>query len=168
MANAFTQQKLIDSTDRCLIICTGTIDTAGETLDTIDVSGLAYSLNANGKIMSGNTHTKSTYRVTIRNIDYSVGIPAGYVYLQWVGNNVSSTTNTTIMPLAGTGDIDFSQMRGGVIGNPFYDANTSGDIQIRTKGATAANCCYTLIIDLKKDARDYDAGQTNDPRAFNI
>ena len=53
---------------------------------------------------------------------------------------------------------------GAVISNP--EANATGNILISTANIGTGNT-FTLFVDLRKDSRDYDAGQTADPVAFN-
>jgi hypothetical protein len=66
--------------------------------------------------------------------------------------------------------VDYSsESFGGAAGSgtfPNPETNSSGDILISTVGMKA-NDNFTLIIEVKKDGRDYDQGQTADPVAFN-
>jgi hypothetical protein len=54
---------------------------------------------------------------------------------------------------------------GAVISNP--EANATGDILLTAVTPSGADT-ITLFLDLRKDSRDYDSGQTADPVAFNL
>jgi hypothetical protein len=49
---------------------------------------------------------------------------------------------------------------------PNNDAGATGDILIGTANLAFGDA-ITILIDLKKDNADYDAGQSADPYAFN-
>lgn len=161
MVNILKQQKLVDNNKRALLKCVFISDGTNEANTTlIDVSNLNYALNANGYIMVSNTHPKTTYRTTIKRIFGNV-TSNGNIKLQWNGDS-----NTEIIA-AGSGRVDFnfdSQGDGAVISN--NEANSSGDILLSTAFAKNGDV-FTLMVDLRKDSRDYDAGQTADPVAFN-
>lgn len=155
------EQKLIDGTKRSLLkyVVLGN-GTQNSNTVLVDVSSLAFSLNANGKIMSSNTHPKSTYRTTIKRC-FGTLVSNGSIRIQWHGD---SNTEALVFG-SGSFDFDFQSMGdGAVISNP--EANSSGDILISTVGLAAGEAA-TIFLDLKKDNRDYDAGQTADPYAFN-
>jgi hypothetical protein len=159
MANVYTYQALIDTNKRALIKLTGQIDTEMSNVTSIDVSNLAFALNANGYIMTSNVDPKPSYNVTIKRFFGDVNVN-GLFKLQWQGDS-----NNDILVLGPAYyDIDLENGINAVIGN--NAANTNGDILISTVGATANNS-YTIFIDLRKDSLDYDAGQTADPVAFN-
>jgi hypothetical protein len=167
MANLIREHRIVDTNRRALIkyVCVsdGT-QLANSTL--IDVSTLAYALNANGYIMSSNTHPLSTYRTAISRIKGATNIgpgSTGYLKLQWQGDS-----NSEIIVVSND-SFDYSgEAWGGVGGGTFPnpEANSSGDILISTVGMKA-NDNFTLFIEVRKDARDYDQGQTADPTAFN-
>lgn len=163
MPNTIRKQYIVDSTKRNLtkvvLISDGTQET---NTVLIDASSLAYALNAAGKIMSSNVNPKSTYRLGIKRIYGVVKSASGLIKLQWHSNG----SNSEIVAFGDSGiNIDFeSAGEPGVIQN--NEANTSGDILISTIGL-ASNDALTLFLDLRKNSEDYDAGQTNDPRAFN-
>lgn len=168
MANVVTEQRLIDNNKRALIKYTFYSDgTAVANSVLVDVSTLALALNATGQIMTSNTNPKSHYRVTIKRIfgqvtSNDVKDPIS-LKLQWHFNG----TNAPIV-LCGTGafDWDFQSMGdGAVITNPNVGSG-SGDILYSTTLQTSGDFA-TLFLDLRKDSRDYDAGQTADPYAFN-
>jgi hypothetical protein len=110
--------------------------------------------------MSSNTHPKTNYRTTIKRI-YGTAKSNGYISLKWQGD-----TNSEIAIITDGGfDYNFESMGdGAVINNP--EANATGDIIISTN-ANKTGDAFTLFIDLRKDGRDYDSGQTADPYAFN-
>jgi hypothetical protein len=160
MANEFTQQRIIDSNKRALIKYVGTIDSAGANTILLDVSTLRFSLNTNGQIMTGNTNTKSNYRTTIKRI-FGYAKANAYLRLQWAGDS-----NSTIITI-GTGNFDYnfeSMGDGAVINNP--EANATGDILVTVVTPSTADT-VTMFLDLRKDGRDFDSGQTADPAAFN-
>lgn len=168
MANIIKEQKLVDTTTRALLkyVFIGDGSTAEANTVLVDVSNLAYSLNANGMIMVSNTHPRSTYKTTIRRI-FGEAKANGYIALKWHGLN---NTNTEIVTVSdGNFDYNFENMgAGAMIFNPNRTdpANTTGDILISTV-APGTNDVATIFIDLRKDNQDYDAGQTADPTAFN-
>lgn len=161
MANKLVEQKIVDTNKRALIKYVFLSDgTAEANTRLIDASNLKFALNANGYIMQSNTHPKSVYRTTIKRV-FGTAKSSGYVKLQWEG-----TANSEIITFSSTPfDYDFSSMGdGAVVWNP--ESNATGDILFSTVGA-AANDCFTLFVDLRKNTEDYDAGQTADPYAFN-
>ncbi len=159
MANTIREQKIIDTNKRALIKYVILSDGTQESNTVlVDASSLAYSLNANGYIMSSNTHPKSNYRTTVRKIK-AYSKTAGSVRLKWQGD-----ANSEIITF-GSASVDLNfENDGAVISNP--EANATGDILISTLGLTSGDC-ITLFLDLKKNSEDYDAGQTADPYAFN-
>lgn len=161
MANLIREQRIIDTNKRALLkyvfISDGTSE-ANSVL--VDVSTLQYALNANGYIMQSGTHPKEKYRNTIRRI-FSVGGGEGSIKLHWHGD---ANSEIIILPSRSV-DLDFEPMGGGaVITNP--EANSTGDILLSTTNVSSGDY-FTIILDLRKDSSDYDAGQTADPAAFN-
>lgn len=165
MAYTWTEQKLVDNNKRALIKYTLEGDTtATANVLLLDVSSLRYALNANGYIMSSNTHPKPIYRTTIKRIFGQMSDTTGYGKLQWSIKDA----NTTIVTLgSGSFDYDLTSLSGDVatIQNP-DSANSTGDILYSASGHSGAHS-LTLFIELRKDSGDYDAGQTADPIAFN-
>lgn len=160
MANVIREQRLIDSTKRALLKYTMLLDTAAANSTLVDVSTLQYALNANGRIMTTNTDPKSSYGTTIKRI-YGAVKANTYIKLQWHGD---SNSEIVILP---SGRFNYSFDAHGdsaVITNP--EANSSGDILISVITPSSTDAA-TIFIDLKKDNRDYDAGQSLDPIAFN-
>jgi hypothetical protein len=160
MANGINEHKLIDNNRIALVKYVATVDSAAANVVLLDVSSLAYSLNTNGKIMSSNTDIKSLYRTQIKRIwghgHYKSG---GYTSLRWGG------TNTEICHV-GTGQFDFNFDAEGMTGAIPANTAGTGDIVYSTTGVAAGDV-FTLFIELKKDGRDYDQGQTADSAAFN-
>jgi hypothetical protein len=163
MANQNLVQKLVDTNKRAIVKMTGTFDGTGQETGVIkiDVSSLALTLNANNLLMSSNTHPKSSYRIYPTKIIYNVAIRNGHARLFY--DAVGGSLDGTIATLSGAGVIDTENI---VISNPLDIANSNGDICLSTLGAQA-NDAYTILIDVKKDARDYDQGQAAEPAAFN-
>lgn len=165
MANKVVEQKLIDNNNRTLVkyvvIPDGTA-TANSSL--LSFSTLNFAMNATGHISSSNP--KSNYRVSIKRIYGQAKLnasvtPTTYVALKWLNDS-----NTEIVTF-GSGHFDYSM--GSILGDsaviPSPAGNTTGlamTINSPTNGDT-----FTVLIDMKKDARDFDAGQTADPAAFN-
>lgn len=163
MANLIRQQNIIDSNKRALLkyvlISDGT-QSANSVL--LDASMLKFALNANGYIMSSNTHPKSNYRTSVKRVFGTATLGSGaYLKLQWQGDS-----NSEIVTI-GSGNFDYSFETSGdsaVISNP--EANATGDILITTNNLTA-NDVATIFLDIKKNSEDFDAGQSADPYAFN-
>jgi len=162
MPNLIRQHNLIDNNKRALIKYVIVSDGTNEAnTRLVDVSMLRFSLNTNGYIMTGNTNSRSNYRTTIKRI-FGNAITDGYVRLQWEG-----TTNSEIVVFGSGGfDYDFQSTSGDVAVFTNPEASPTGDVLISTKGLNA-NSAMTFFIDIRKDSRDYDAGQTADPVAFN-
>lgn len=160
MANLIREQRLVDTQRRSLIKYTMTLDTAVANSTLVDVSTLQYALNANGYIMSSNTHPLGNYRTTIKRI-FGTAKANAYIKLQWQG---ASNSEIVTIP-TGSFDFDFQSMGdGATILNP--EASSNGDILLTVVTPSSADAA-TIFIDLKKDNRDYDAGQSADPVAFN-
>lgn len=161
MANKILEQKIVDNNNRALIKYVILPDgTATANTILVDASSLAQAMNANSQLMVANTHPRATYRTTIKRI-YGNAKANGYYSLQWHG-----TTNSEIITItSGIFDYNFdADGKSAAINNP--EANPSGDILLSAFGPAAGDA-ITLFIDLKKDAKDFNAGQLNDPTAFN-
>ncbi len=162
MANLIRQQKIIDSNKRALIKYVVVSDGSQQSNTIlINVSTLAFAMNANGYIASTDADTKANYRTTIKRVFGQVSSSSGKLKLQWHGD-----ANSEIVTMSnGSFDYDFQSMGdGATIPNP--ETNSSGDILISTAGLSSGDL-VTLFVDLKKDGQDYDQGQTADPYAFN-
>ena len=162
MTNIIRQQKIIDNNKRSLIKYVIVSDgTQNSNTILINVSTLAFALNANGYIMSSDVDQKSTYRTTIKRINGQVASANAKIKIQWHGDS-----NSEIVTMgSGSFDYDFMSMGdGATIPNP--EANSSGDILLST-ASLAAGDLATIFIDIKKNGSDYDQGQTADPYAFN-
>jgi hypothetical protein len=167
MANLLREHRIVDTNRRALIkfVCVSD-GTQFSNATLIDVSTLAYALNANGYIMSSDTDQKSTYRTTISRIKGATNIgpdSTGYLKLQWHGDS-----NSEIIVVSND-SFDYSGEAWGGVGHgtfPNPEANSSGDILISTYGMKA-NDNFTLFVEVRKESGDYDQGQTADPAAFN-
>jgi hypothetical protein len=164
MANLIRNQNLVDTNKRTLVkkvfISDGSTNEANTVF--IDPGSFAFSMNANNKILGTGTDRKSTYRTTIKRIVGESVSNNGIVKLQWHGN-----ANSEIILFGKTGrfQYEFEAMGdGAVISNP--EANSTGNVLITTTGFISGEG-FTAFIDFRKDARDYDSGQTADPVAFN-
>lgn len=161
MANVLKGQRIIDGNKRALIKYVFLSDgTAVANATLVDASSLAFSLNANGYIMSSNTHPKSSYRTTIKRIFGNAKVNS-YVTLQWAG----SSNNEILIITNGSFDYDFQSMGDGAV-VPIDDTNATGDILFTING-NKPNDAFTIFLDLRKNNEDFDAGQTADPYAFN-
>ena len=165
MANYIKEHRLYDTNRRTLLkyVCVsdGT-QFANTTL--VDVSSLSYALNANGYIMTSNVHPKSSYGTTIVSIkgNASLGNSAkSFLKLQWEGDSNSEI-------IVATDYFDYGGSGGGSVVGAFTnpESNSTGDILISTVNMEA-NDVFTIFVELKKEAIDYDQGQTADPAAFN-
>lgn len=159
MTNNIT--KLVESQKKYLVRLTG--DVSEPRGLKIDAGALAFALNLNSKVMGIATDRKAQYRLYLKSITYDVqsGDPNGYIILSSDGD----AGINTIITLSKADHKDFNQ--GGepyVI--PAAAANSTGNIFLQTIGFQG-NSAYTIIADFRKDARDYDQGQTADPVAFN-
>jgi hypothetical protein len=160
MANVIREQRLIDNQKRTLVKYVATLDTAAANTILLDTSSLRFSLNTNGQVMSANANIKGNYRTTIKRI-YGQAKANAYFKILWQGSNTADiiTINT------GNFDYSFDSMGdGAVIANP--ETTSNGNILLNVVTPSSADT-LTLFIDLRKDNRDYDAGQTADPVAFN-
>jgi hypothetical protein len=160
MANVIREQRLIDNQKRTLVKYVATLDTAAANTILLDTSSLRFSLNTSGQVMAANTNIKGNYRTTIKRI-YGQAKANAYFKILWQGSNTADiiTINT------GNFDYSFDSMGdGAVIANP--ETTSNGNILLNVVTPSSADT-LTLFIDLRKDNRDYDAGQTADPVAFN-
>ena len=159
MATVLTTQTLVDTNRHSVIKIVGTGGTDAN-VSLIKAANLAFAINATGQVSA--TNPKRLNRVAIRRIWGQGQITApNAVTLRWGGN-----TNTAIVTF-GTGWFDYnfdSGCVGGTIEVP-DQANCTGDIVFSS--TAGASDSWTLFVDLKKDGRDYDQGQTRDPLAFN-
>lgn len=158
MATVLSTQTLVDTNRRALIKVVGT--GGGDSNTLILVSDLAYALNTSGQIMTSGVDKRSVYRHQIKRIWGQGQMAQGKsVVLKWGGNN-------DYIVSFGDGQFDYNFDAEGLAAAIPLSGNTSGDIvYTSTAGATDS---WTLFIDLKKDGRDYDQGQTADPTAFNV
>lgn len=159
MATTLTTQTLVDTNRRSVIKVVG-VGGGDANASLIVAANLAYAINATGQVSTLNP--KRLNRVAIKRIWGQGHILSNkYITLQWGGNS-----NSAIVTF-GTGSFDYdfdSSSTQGTIEIP-DPANSTGDI-VFTSTATTGDA-WTLFIDLKKDGRDYDQGQTRDPLAFN-
>ena len=159
MATVLTTQTLVDTNRHSVIKVVGT-GGGDANVKLVVAANLSYAINATGVISTANP--KRLNRVAIKRVwgHGQMGV-ANNVTLRWGGN-----TNTSIVSF-GHGAFDFNFDMGSTAGTIEIpdQANCTGDIVFSsTAGATDS---WTIFIDLKKDGRDYDQGQTADPAAFN-
>ena len=166
MADVIAEQKVIDSHNRALLKYVIRFDgsTTANTL-LVNASQLAYAMNTSNKIMVSNTNPKTTYHTSIRRIFGQGQFKSGFgVALGW-----HSDANTDIVTI-GSGVFDYNfDPQGLTAAIPMPSvANSTGNILLSNIGSVASGDAVTIFIDLKKDNRDYDNGQTADPTAFNV
>jgi len=168
MATSNNQQILIDTTRKTVIKRVGVFDTSGgnevETV-IIDPRALSGCLNANGApYQTGNTVASGfgAGAFTIKRIVYNVDAEVGHLQLKWQGDTASNSK--TIVALGvGAGDTNPNDNLPALWNNAI---NPTGNVSILTSG-TSANAAYTLIIELYKNGQYFNAGQFQDPAAFN-
>ena len=166
MANVIKEHILVDTNRTTVVKYVGLLDnTAMSNNLLLNVSQLAYSLNTNGKIMTGGVDAKTTYRTSLKRIWGQGGLKDGRAVLKWQGT--SGKANTEICTFHDSMfDYNFASM-GSPGSIPVQDvANSTGSIVLSLDGNNN-NDSFTLFIELHKDGRDYDQGQTADPTAFN-
>lgn len=162
MANKVVDQKVIDTNKRALlkyVIVSDGSATANSSL--IAFKDLNYAINATGHISS--TNPKASYGVTVKRIYGFSNIQGagGYILLKWMND-----ANSDIVAVK-TGQFDFNMIDvsadHAVLPSPA--ANTTG--LGYTIASPTSGDILTLFVELRKDSRDFDAGQTADPTAFN-
>jgi len=159
MPNRIVEQKIVDSNKRLLVKYVFLSDgTVASNATLFRANTLNFAINATGQV--ANTNPKANYGLTIKRAYGSCHSNSGSVILKWW-----SQSNTEILTFSdGRFDYNFDGEAGtGAIPSP--DANTVG-LCLNTINVLN-NENFTLILDMKKDARDFDAGQTADPAAFN-
>lgn len=166
MANIIKEQKVVDNHKRALLKYVILADgTAEANTILIDVSTLSNALNANNQLMVGGVHPKSNYRTTIKRI-FGQSKANGYITLKWFNGAESNSEIVTISN--GSFDYNFENLGdNAVIANPAVaSVNATGKICFSTNALGVADA-FTIFVDLRKDSQDYNAGQFNDPVAFN-
>lgn len=162
MANRVVDQKVIDTNKRTLlkyVIVSDGSATANSSL--ISFKDLAYAINATGQI--SNTNPKASYGMTVKRIYGFSNIQnaGGYVLIRWLND-----ANSEIVAVK-SGQFDFNMIDvsadHAVLPSPA--ANTTG-LGYSLASPTSGDI-LTLFVELRKDSRDFDAGQTADPYAFN-
>lgn len=160
MATTLTKQTLVDSNRHSVIKIVGSGGTDANA-SLIVAANLAYAINATGVVSTLNP--KRLNRVAIKRIwgQGQLATAGTGVTLKWGGN-----ANSAIVTF-GNGPFDYNFDAGSVAGTIEIpdQANCTGDI-VFTSTAGASDT-WTLFIDLKKDGKDFDQGQTRDPLAFN-
>lgn len=165
MANLIRKQNLVDNNRRTLVKIVFVSDGSTNEANTvfIDPGSFAFSMNANNKILGTRTDRKSTYRTTIKRITGDCVSASGVVRLKWHGD---ANSEIILFGKDGIFSYEFDSMGdGAVLSNP--EANSTGNVLISTSGFASGEG-FTLFTDFRKDARDYDSGQTADPTAFNV
>lgn len=157
MATTLTKQTLVDSNRSTVIKIVGS-GGGDANASMIVAANLAFAVNATGVISTSNP--KRLNRVAIKRVWGAGQLSQGSVTLKWGGNNNSSIVTFGNGPF----DYNFAQGNPGTIEIP-DQANCTGDIVFSS--TAAGTDTWTLFIELKKDGRDYDQGQTADPTAFN-
>lgn len=162
-------QILIDTTKRAIIKRVGVFDAAGGDepqnlfLDPRTLSGV---LDANGNLWrSGNTLPPGFGGcLTVKRIVYNADVEVGHIQLKWEGQPTPANDRTIWAFGAGNGDTNPNDNLPVIWNNAL---SPSGNIAITTVG-TLPNSTYTMIVEFHKDGRYFQAGQFNDPAAFNF
>lgn len=165
MAIANSTQVLIDTTKRTVIKRVGILDSNENQTVMLDPRSLSGVLDANGALWTtGNTLPSGfgANSLSIKRIIYNVDAEAGHLQLKWQGD-VSANDKTIVALGVGAGDTNPNDNLPVITNNA---SQPTGNITIQTVGTTA-NAAYTLIIELHKNGSYYQAGQFNDPAAFN-
>jgi hypothetical protein len=168
MATSNSTQVLIDTTKRAIIKRVGIFDSAGgDEVQTVllDPRSLSGVVDANGNLWTtGNTLSSGfgANSLAVKRILYNVDAEVGHLQIKWQGTG-SGNDKTMFAFGVGTGDTNPNDNLPVIWNNA---TNPTGNITIQTVGTTA-NAAYTLIIELHKDGRYFQAGQFNDPAAFN-
>ena len=165
MAIANSTQILIDTTRKTIIKRIGIIDSNELQTVMIDPRTLSGVLNANGALyQSGNTLPAGfgANCFTIKRIIYNVDAEVGHLQLKWQGD-ISANDKTIVALGVGAGDTNPNDNLPAIWNNA---SSPTGNVTIQTVGTTA-NAAYTLIIELTKNGTYYNAGQFQDPAAFN-
>ena len=168
MATSNTQQTLIDTTKRVVIKRVGIFDASGGNevqtviLDPRTLSGV---LNANGApYLTGNTLPAgfASNCLTLARVVYHIDAELGHLQLKWQG--VDAANDRTIFAFGvGGGDTNPNDNLPVI---PNNSPNPTGNVSVQTIGTTA-NAAYTLIMEFHKNGSYFQAGQFNDPAAFN-
>ena len=157
MATTLTKQTLVDTNRHAVIKIVGSGGTDAN-VSLVVAANLAYAINATGSVSTSNP--KRLNRVAIKRIWGQGQMTEGKsVILKWGGNNEYIVS-------FGNGYFDYNFDVEGLSAAIPIVGNTSGDIVYTSTAASTDS--WTLFIDLKKDGRDYDQGQTADPTAFNV
>ena len=166
MANVIKEQKLVDSNKHTIVKYVATVDTNTANVMLLTAANLAFALTSNGNsvLTPGDWgNTKTNYRTTIKRIWGQGQLKSGgYLTLSW-----GSRSNTEIVTF-GNGQFDYNFDAEGLssaIGVP-SGVSANGDLLVTTTGVVTGDA-FTVFIDLKKDGRDFSAGQHHDPAAFN-
>jgi hypothetical protein len=156
MANSYSYQTLED-TRKVIVKLTGQLDGSEENNPfKIKANTFSGALNTDGDYLSSGGSSKSFYETTVNKIWYSTSNTS--VELFWSGNTASSICFIN-------NNNEYNKMNNWLTINNNAEIPT-GDIGIKTYNSKP-NSHYTIILELHKNNRDYDAGWMNDPNAFN-
>lgn len=165
MAIANSTQILIDTTKKAVIKRVGILDSSESQTVMLDPRSLSGVLDANGALwQAGNTLPVGfgAGSLTIKRIVYNVDAEVGHLELKWQGD-VSGNDKVIVALGVGTGDTNPNDNLPTIWNNA---SQPTGNITIQTAGTTA-NAAYTIIMEVHKDGRYFNAGQFQDPAAFN-
>lgn len=167
MANNFSTQILTDTNKRTVIKLTGQLDATGETAN-VKIQGrnlrgaLAVDTN-NAVLVSAGGVPRASYNLAVRRIVYDVGIPNGYVTLNWDG-----ATPGPIAILWSSYDLNLDDNLGLIRNNAI---TPNGNISLTATGSNTTSS-YTIVIELVKNGvpgnNDFDMGQVAKPADFNF
>ncbi len=146
MANLFSTQILSETNKKVIIKLTGQLDANGTTNTVIQGRNFrgALAVDSNNRVLvSAGGVPRATYNYSVARIMYDVGIPNGYVTLNWEGANTGP-----IAVLWSTYDLNMQDNLGLITNNAI---SPNGNISISTTGSVA-NSSYTIILELHKNA----------------
>ena len=165
MAIANSTQILIDTTRKAVIKRVGVLDSSESQTVMLDPRSLSGVLDANGALwQTGNTLPAGfgANSLTIKRIVYNVDAEVGHLQLKWQGD-VSGNDKTIVALGVGAGDTNPNDNLPVIWNNAGVP---TGNITIQTAGTTS-NAAYTLLLEVHKNGQYYNAGQFQDPAAFN-
>lgn len=165
MAIANSTQILIDTTRKAVIKRVGILDSSESQTVMLDPRSLSGVLDANGALwQTGNTLPSGfgANSLSIKRIVYNVDAEVGHLQLKWQGD-VSGNDKTIVALGVGAGDTNPNDNLPVIWNNAGVP---TGNITIQTTGTTA-NAAYTLLLEVHKNGQYYNAGQFQDPAAFN-
>lgn len=157
--STFTYEKIIDTNKKSIIKLTGffTDDINENNSSRIQASSLNGALDIYGEFLTPEKTPLPYYELSIYKCWYNIDVN-GYIILYW-----KNDVNTPILILNGSGEYNLNGSCIPIVNSP--ENNSNGDIGIQSVSCINNNT-YTIILELHKNNKYYNAGQLNDPNAF--